>query len=65
MPKETFATRLRTLREARGWTQEDLSAAAGIRQQAVSLLELGKRQPGMKTLCKLADALQCKLDDLR
>lgn len=62
MPKThpiTFASRLRTLREAAGLTQAELAEASGVGQSAISLIEAGKRPaPGWDTVVKLAKALK-------
>ena len=42
---EWFAGRLRELREARGWTQHQLAAAAGVTAAAVKSLERGRNSP--------------------
>jgi transcriptional regulator with XRE-family HTH domain len=38
----TLAANIRRLRQERGWTQDDLAAAANVRQAAISLLESGR-----------------------
>ena len=56
---QAAGARLRALREAAGLSQLDLAAAAGVRHQTVSKLELelGRRSPEPRTLAKLAGAL--------
>jgi transcriptional regulator with XRE-family HTH domain len=51
------ARRVRTLREARGMTQLELSVAAGVTPATVSRLENGHQAPTLVTLYKLAEAL--------
>lgn len=60
----TFADRLRSLREDRGWTQAELAARAGLCRQAVWRLESGSRRPGLTTLQQLAEALAVSVGDL-
>jgi len=60
----TFATRLRTLRLAGGWTQQMLADRVGVRQATVSLWEKGENEPQMRPLVKLAEALHVGLDFL-
>ncbi len=51
-------------RKYRGLTQKELAEAAGTSQAAIALIEKGKRNPGMETARRIADALNCDLDDL-
>ena len=61
----TFQDRLRQLREARGWTPEELSAASGVHSQTVRKLEDGQRTwPRLDIAQKLAAALGVTLDEL-
>ena len=55
--KPTFADKLRNLREALGWTQDDLAEAAQVNRVTVAKYEAGKIEPKLKTLGKLARAL--------
>jgi transcriptional regulator with XRE-family HTH domain len=50
---------LRQARAARGWTQEELAAASGIQQSAISKLERGDVSDPQKST---ADALEDALD---
>ena len=55
---EPFAVLLRRLREARGLTQEELAARAGLTVHGVSALERGvRKRPYPHTIRSLADAL--------
>ncbi len=55
---ERFAENLVTLRRDGGYSQEDVAFRAGIHRTQVSLLERGDRLPALKTLIKLAGALE-------
>ena len=56
---------LQKMRERRKLTQEELSAASGIKQQTISAIESGKNKyPRVDTLYALAKALKCTVDDL-
>ena len=55
---------VRRLRQAKGWTQEQLAVYAGSSQPTVNLLEAGKRNPSASTLEKLARALEVEVVDL-
>lgn len=49
---------LRKLREAAKLTQAELAARAGISQQAVGMIEKGKRNPSARTAIRLAAVLE-------
>ena len=54
----TFGAQLKTLREAAGFTQEELAAIAGLSVHAVSALERGhRRRPQVDTVRALSAAL--------
>lgn len=46
------------LRRERGLTQEQLAERSGLSQQYISGLESGKRNPTVRTLFELAQALE-------
>ena len=48
---------LRELRLGRLWTQRELARAAGVAHKTVVDLELGRVEPQLKTMRKLAAAL--------
>lgn len=56
--------KLKEVRKAAGLTQVELSCKTGLRQQDISAIERGYRDPTASTLRKLADALGCKIDDI-
>jgi transcriptional regulator with XRE-family HTH domain len=56
--------RLRALRQQRGTTLTDLSAATGISVSTLSRLESGQRRPNLELLLPLARAHGVALDDL-
>src|SRR5689334_22976507 len=64
MPSGTtasFGARLKALREASGFTQEELATIAGLSVHAVSALERGhRRRPQVDTVRALASALDLK-----
>ena len=55
---------IRRLREARGWGQTKLAAAADMAVSGVSQIENGHRNPNSATLIKLARALNVDVADL-
>jgi transcriptional regulator with XRE-family HTH domain len=62
---DTFAARLRHLLAQAGLSAYALSKASGVRQQTLSKLLRGERQPSFAVVCKLADALDVPLDSFR
>src|SRR5512138_3264382 len=57
-PAGSFATHLKALREAAGFTQEELATIAGLSVHAVSALERGeRRRPHVETVRALSAAL--------
>lgn len=60
-----FKTRLRELRAARGWTQEQAAEVCGISYKLYQLYELGiKTNPGLLTLEKIACGYGIKIHEL-
>jgi transcriptional regulator with XRE-family HTH domain len=55
---ERFARNLMELRQAKGFSQEELAFRASIHRTQVSLMENGSRLPRFETLIKLAGALE-------
>lgn len=57
--------RLKTLREDRGWSQNELARRAGVHGVSISRWERGERtEITLSQFVKLADALGVSLDDL-
>jgi len=63
-PSEVFPVRLRTARDVRDLSQEELARRAGLQASAVSHFETGARKPSFHNLKKLADALSVTTDYL-
>lgn len=59
-----FGARLRSLRLARGLSQEQLAEAASLSRDGIARLELGDRWPRFDTVIKLADALELPIASL-
>lgn len=62
--RQIVAKNLRTLRFARGYTQEELSELAGINRNYTGMIEREERSPSIDTLEKLAKALRIDPDVL-
>ncbi len=59
-----LARNVAALRHARGLTQQDLAAAAGVPRSTVTSLESGTGNPSLQSLLKVAQALAAPLDEL-
>jgi ribosome-binding protein aMBF1 (putative translation factor) len=55
---------VRELRESRGWSQAQLSQAAGMTQSAVARFEAGGTMPSLLILVRLARSLDASLSVL-
>jgi transcriptional regulator with XRE-family HTH domain len=53
-----FGERVRKLREARGFSQEDLGFRAGLHRTHISFVERAKRSAKLETIEKIARALE-------
>src|SRR5829696_3706334 len=60
----TLASRLRALREARGWSQETLARRAGVDRSFYADLELGNHSPRVDLLWDIAAAYGVPISDL-
>lgn len=56
-PALVFGQVLRRLRKEAGLTQEQLGFNAHVERKFISLIELGRNQPTVRIIFKLADAL--------
>jgi XRE family aerobic/anaerobic benzoate catabolism transcriptional regulator len=56
--------KIRDLRRARGWRQIDLAAHAELSKTHVCELETGKREVGLNTLERIADALEVQASEM-
>lgn len=59
-----FGARVRSLREARGLSQEQLAELAGMHRTYVSSLERGQRNVGLDNVIAIASALEVSPADL-
>ncbi len=56
--------RLRSLRQAQGWSLDDLAARSNLSPSTISRIETGKRAVSLDVLLPLARALQIDLEEL-
>ena len=59
-----FGKVIRELRVKAGLTQEQLGFEADLRRTFISILELGRQQPTLTTILKLATALNTTATDI-
>ena len=59
-----FGDNLKTIRKAKGYTQEELAIKLNVVRQTVSKWEKGLSVPDADTLCKIADALETSISEL-
>lgn len=59
--KELFGARIKSLREAKGWTQEALAEKMDISSNYLSSMERGKENPTFDMLIKFAEALKVEM----
>jgi transcriptional regulator with XRE-family HTH domain len=56
-PLDAFRANLKRLRKERGWSQEQLGFESDVHMGHVSKIERGEREPGVRTVSKLARGL--------
>lgn len=59
-----FGRKLQRARKKSGITQEKLADATRLSTTFIGLIETGRRRPSMKTLQKIASALDINMKDL-
>ena len=55
---------LRDLRKKRGMTQMELAKASGVFRGIIAKTEIGATVPDVRTVVKLAKALDCSCDEI-
>ena len=56
--------RIRELRIARGWTQQDLAGAVGVSRQSINSIECNRYVPSLPLALTFARVFRCSTDDL-
>lgn len=59
-----FATKVQKLREAKGYTKSILSSLADLDISYIGKIERCEKSPSLRTIIKLADALEVPVKDL-
>lgn len=61
----TYNVKIKETRQKLGMSQIELCKKAGVSRQTMSSLERGKlKNVRVKTLCKIAKALSCRVSDI-
>lgn len=63
-PLAEFAAKIKELRKAKGYSQLELAYMCGLREDAISQYERGRRRPNGKALSKLSRALGCSMEEI-
>jgi len=56
--------KVRELRIARGWTQQDLAAAVGVSRQSINSIECNRYVPSLPLALTFARVFRCSTDDI-
>jgi len=62
--EERFGDNVLRIRQARRLSQEQLADRAGVHRTQITLIERGRRQPGIGTAIRLAGALEVPTESL-
>ena len=56
--------RVKELRAARGWTQEELAKATGVSRQSVNSIERNRYVPSLQLALAFAQVFGCSTDEI-
>jgi len=59
-----FGKRIRSLREDKGWSQEEFAYQCGLHRTYISHVELGKKNISFENIVTISATLGCTLSDL-
>ena len=62
MYKEGFASKIKKARNATGFTQREVAAELNMNYSTIANYEIGRTEPDLETLGKLADFYQVSVD---
>jgi putative transcriptional regulator len=63
MGEEVF-NQIRSYRQARGLTQDDLAQAVGVSRQSINAIERGRYTPSLALALRFAQFFRCSMDEL-
>ena len=61
---QNFGKNLRAARKERGFSQESFAHAVDLDRTYIGGIERGERNPGLKTIVRIADALEIEVTEL-
>jgi transcriptional regulator with XRE-family HTH domain len=61
---DRFGENVLRIRQARKLSQENLAERAAVHRTQITLIENGRRQPGIETVARLAGALEVSIESL-
>lgn len=61
---DRFGENVLRIRQARKLSQESLAEQAAVHRTQITLIENGRRQPGVETVARLAGALEVSVETL-
>jgi transcriptional regulator with XRE-family HTH domain len=61
---DRFGENVLRIRQARKLSQESLAELAAVHRTQITLIERGRRQPGVETVARLAGALEVSVEAL-
>ena len=64
MANEGLGRRIRSRREQKRWTQEELARQVGLSVSYIGMLERGEKLPKLSTFLRLANTLNASADEL-
>jgi putative transcriptional regulator len=59
---EKITNRIKQLRGARGWTQQQLAEAVGVSRQSINSIERNRYVPSLPLALKFAEVFECPTD---
>jgi putative transcriptional regulator len=60
----SIENRVKELRLAGGWTQEQLASAVGVSRQSINSIERNRYVPSLELALKFARVFACSTDDI-
>jgi putative transcriptional regulator len=60
----SITNRVKELRAARGWTQEQLAAAVGVSRQSINSIERDRYVPSLQLALTFAKIFGCATDEI-
>jgi putative transcriptional regulator len=60
----TITNRIKELRTARGWTQEQLALAAGVSRQSINSIERNRYVPSLELALVFARLFTCSTEEI-